>query len=217
MKVKRFKYDARVLLQTISLASVLKAGAKGVQAAVGKALALALPKPLQAEFLHTISQTGDELKTNRLSDGMKLPSETMIRQYEFSLDLAIAVVTRLRASRIGKVVRFGLVDSSPIGGYDWIWSLYYEIPRDKMIEVSNACNNLTIAVKAYTAFLREQEFPRLDIEGPDPDSDSGGEGDGDDDDEEGPAPFSKEQLQHVPAEWIPWLDTLKANVITINS
>lgn len=196
------------MLQTIHLATGLKGGAKTVHAIIGKSSATALPSCLQAEFLHSVSKAGDEFKFNELSDGLRLPSETITRRYEFSVDRAIAKVTRKRAARMSAVLKFMLADSSPVGDCDWLWSLYYEIERCRMVEVNTACNNLVVAIKAYVAMIHEQATVNADVE-------IGGGSDGDDanPDSDGPrARFTQAQLEYVAPEWIPWLATLKRHV-----
>ena len=204
LKIKRFKYDARVLLQTIHLATGLKGGAKTVHAIIGKSLATALPSCFQAEFLHSVSKAGDEFIANELSEGLRLPSETVTRRYEFSVDLAIAKVTRKRAARMSAVLKFMLADSSPVGNCDWLWSLYYEIERCRMVQVNTACNNLAVSIKAYVAMIQEQATVNADVEvADDANPDSG----------EPRARFTQAQLEYIAPEWKPWLETLKRHVI----
>ena len=96
--IKRFKHDARILLQTIRLASSLKGGADTVAATIGESLSMALPESMQESFLTEISVPGDELKETPVDLKLlkKLPSAALVRRYEFSVDLAILRLTRLR-------------------------------------------------------------------------------------------------------------------------
>ena len=96
--IKRFKHDARILLQTIKLASSPMGGADTVAATIGKSLSMALPESMQESFLTEISVPGDELKEIPVDLKLlkKLPSAAPVRRYEFSVDLAILRLTRLR-------------------------------------------------------------------------------------------------------------------------
>ena len=83
-------------------------------------------------------------------------------------------------------MRASLADSSPIGGHDWLWSMYFEVFDDKVIDVFEAVNALMLAILAYvasvTADLGEEDT------------------------------FSREQCCFVAPEWEPWLKTILYNV-----
>jgi hypothetical protein len=179
-------------LNTIKLASLLKGGASTIAETIGKSLAIALPPIMQEEFLKTISQPGDELMEIELDIDLKkkLPSASLVQRYQLALDLAIMELTKERYRKLPKTIKFGLADSSPIAGYDWIWSMYYEIRNDKVIEVWKAVMCLTRAIEAYVAELHRNHGGEL---GPD-------------------ETFTMEELAYVSPDWEGWLRTIAGNI-----
>ena len=49
------------------------------------------------------------------------------------------------------MLRFGLADSSPIAGYDWLWSQFIEIPRSQAFRTYRAVCQLQASIEAWTA------------------------------------------------------------------
>ena len=119
---------------------------------IAKSLATTLPPFLQQAFLDDV--------TGALTDDARasLPSACIIRRCELSLDAALMLVQRDRVASAGlaagkpSVVRFGWADSSPIAGFDWIWSEYHEISRDRLVETFEAAVSLA---NATSTFARE--------------------------------------------------------------
>ena len=181
-QIGRFKYDTRTLLQTIKLAMMLKGGGNQVANVVAKSLSTVLPACAQHEFLEMVSRPGDELLDIKLDkDADKIPAASLVRRYELALDMALMKLARKRCLSIRSVRAF-LADSSPIGGHDWIWSMYFEVQDSAMIEVFFACTNLILAIQAYA------ESIALELEENET--------------------FSREQCCYVAPEWEPWLKTL---------
>jgi hypothetical protein len=81
---KKHVYDSRTLLQAIKSASLLKGGADRLCEAIARALAMALPKCFQEEFLSVVSEEGDEFGETSLHERLErdMPSESLVRRYE---------------------------------------------------------------------------------------------------------------------------------------
>jgi hypothetical protein len=77
----------------------------------------------------------------------KPPSASMLRIAEFSLDVGLMLLARRRSLNAAHVSRFSWVDSSPMCGYDWIWSQEHEIRDDKLISTFEAVLKLSNAIK----------------------------------------------------------------------
>ena len=58
---------------------------------------------------------------------LQVASRSTIQRSQFLLDAALLVFLRSRTT--GPVVRFGHADSSPIAGYDWLWTEYPKCGR----------------------------------------------------------------------------------------
>ena len=76
---KKHVYDSRTLLQAIKSASLLKGGADRLCEAIARALAMALPKCFQEEFLSVVSEEGDEFGEISLHERLErdMPSESL--------------------------------------------------------------------------------------------------------------------------------------------
>ena len=124
-EVKRFRHDSRILLQTIKLAAMVQGGASRVADVCGKALSMLLPPAMQSEFLAEVSKPGDEMTEIKLSSkaAKKIPAASLVNRYELSFDLAIQLLAQLLGDR-EETVKAMLSDSSPIGGHDWLWSMW---------------------------------------------------------------------------------------------
>jgi hypothetical protein len=100
-----------------------------------------------------------------------------------SLDIALIFLRREQLQQ-SDCIRAGWSDSSPIAGYDWIWSQFHEIPRTKVIATFNAVSALTQAIAERVCELSV--------------------------DEEGDAHQDGEVMD---AAWTPWLQTIQANIL----
>ncbi|MFM7982672.1 MAG: hypothetical protein ACKPKO_25455, partial [Candidatus Fonsibacter sp.] len=75
-----------------------------------------------------------------------LPSPIRLREHAIALDMALCVATRSRGQR---VCRFGHSDSSPISGFEWLWTQYTEIPEHQLWNVFVAVRRMQSATRAY--------------------------------------------------------------------
>ena len=53
------------------------------------------------------------------------PSRSHLQRHELSID--IALLLHMQNLEAGQYVRFGLADSSPVAGHDWLWSQRIQI------------------------------------------------------------------------------------------
>lgn len=99
---------------------------------LSRALSLALPPALRGFFLSSPRQD------------IGIPSKSQIRHSELSVDLAFMLLQRERCP--DNVVRYMWSDSSPMAGYDWLWSQYHEISRGSLVELHSAVRSLEVAM-----------------------------------------------------------------------
>ena len=120
---------------------------------VKRSLSLALPGPFQHAFL-----TNEEDPDLTID----LPSPSLVRRHELSLDIAIMLVTRQLATTRSSSSRYCLIDSSPLAGFDWVWSEYAEIMPDKLVEVFDAFCVLHRSIADHVRHLQAEAevFPR---------------------------------------------------------
>jgi hypothetical protein len=112
----RFRHDSKRLLEVLRLAIRLRGGSSTLVRWIAQALSATLPPFLQRAFIDDV--TGD------LATPLKkmMPSPSSIRRAELSLDIALLTLQRQSGQKSTNVVRVGWADSSPLAGYDWIWS-----------------------------------------------------------------------------------------------
>ena len=144
----RFRHSSRKLLDCIRLSSLLKGGPSSLVQVVAQSLSTVLPEFMREPFLRNLLRRGD-------GSSQLLPSASLIGRYEIALDVALMLLTKQRA--VQKCVRVGWTDSSPLAGYDWIWSQYHEIPESKLIPCFLAVNRLSDAISAFVAEQEERE------------------------------------------------------------
>ena len=86
-----------------------------------------------------------------------LGSASLIQRYELSLDVALLLLQRRMESAYGnRVVRVAWTDSSPIAGYDWIWSQYHAIAQVDVLKTFQAVQKLQ-CFSTFLAGLDEEE------------------------------------------------------------
>ena len=139
----RFRHNARKLLDCIRLSSYLTGGPSALADAVAGALAAVLPDFLKAPFMKFLKKSGHHLGI--------LPSANMAHRYELSLDVAMLQLAQGHIAQ--DCIRVGWTDSSPIAGYDWVWSQYHEIPVSKLVQCFDAVCRLQRAISAMVAEL----------------------------------------------------------------
>ena len=176
-RMGRYRHTAAKLLKAVRLSFMVRGGASQLHDVTARSLALALPTHLQAAFLEG---KGEHQKVYKSI----CPSATLVRRAEMSLDVAIMLISRSRFT--DKCVRFAMTDSSPIGGYDWLWSTFHEIHEDKLVSCFEALTALQTSIQDFATGLVDD----------------------DDDDEE----LDWHSRCEVLPEWQPWLDTLRDNI-----
>ena len=82
-----------------------------------------------------------------------IPSHTLLRRYQLALDVAIILLARRRIAKLHAdgetVARWAWSDSSPIGGFDWLWNRLIEIAESKVVQTSDAIMDLMAGVHEY--------------------------------------------------------------------
>ena len=122
---RRFVHDSRKILECIRLASYLQGGADHLSEVMQRALQCAAPRLLSGALVETLRQPS------------VMPSPALIRRYELALDIALVLAVRKRADS-GAMFRFGHADSSPIAGFDWLWSQHMELRASSAPDVLSA-------------------------------------------------------------------------------
>ena len=174
-QASRFRHTARKLLDCIRLGSYLLGGPSKLADVITQSLAIALPEFLREPFVRSLK------KGQGVPD--LLPSPSLLQRYELALDAALMLLAREKSS--DRCVRVGWTDSSPLAGYDWIWSQQHEIAESMLIPCFQAVCNLA---NASCNLVREHE--QLEEDG-------GAETD----------------LPTAPLpEWRPWLQMLKQGI-----
>ena len=64
------------------------------------------------------------------------PSESSTRRAELAFDQGLSLFHRQQYDR--DAVRFGWTDSSPMGGFDWLWSQVHTISRRLLLQTVKA-------------------------------------------------------------------------------
>jgi hypothetical protein len=146
------RHGSEKLLECIRLCRFLKGGPATLHAVVARSISLELPPDMRSLCVDSAGKLIN-----------KPPSASILRRYEFALDVGLVVLQRMRSVKMSSsVVHFSLADSSPMCGYDWIWSQYHEIEKDKLVEVFDAVVNLTASIVGYCNRVEELSGPALD-------------------------------------------------------
>ena len=167
----KFRHTARKLLDCIRLSTCLTGGPSNLANVVAQSLSLVLPEFLRAPFLSNIKSQKHGI----------IPSASLVSRYELALDVALCLLARETADQ--GCVRVGWTDSSPLAGYDWIWSQYHEIRESMLLSCFQAVHKLHHAISVVVAESEERD-DIADVVLP-------------------TAPLP---------EWMPWLQTLKESV-----
>jgi hypothetical protein len=141
----RFRHNSKCLLQAIRLAANLRGGASSLEDVITQSLAASLPPFLQRSFLDDVS---GRLKPEVVKHP---PSATSIRRNELALDVGLMLLQREASIKCSTspCFRVGWADSSPIAGYDWIWSEYHEIAHRDVLACFEAVVSLAAATKSF--------------------------------------------------------------------
>ena len=136
---QRLRHKSARLVECIRFSRCVVGGSSNLEQAIKRGLALALPPSMSKGFIESFEDSGS------------LPSASLIRHAEFSLDVAMLLWQRERSTR--DVVRYMWSDSSPMLGYDWLWSQYHEIERTKLVTVAQAVWSFEQAFREHVAHL----------------------------------------------------------------
>ena len=142
----RFRHDSRKLLDCIRLSFLVNGGPSSLTEVIAQSLSIVLPEFLREPFVRSMCKP---------TCGKVLPSASLISRYEIALDAALMLLAKKRAAPV--CIRVGWTDSSPLAGYDWIWSQYHEIPESKLVRCFSSVRKLSVAISAFVAEHDEQE------------------------------------------------------------
>jgi hypothetical protein len=187
---EKYIHSSRMLLQALKASSLLRGGAVKLVEAVARSLAMVLPEVMQGSFLKFVSEAGDEMMPIDVSLELKefIPSASLVRRHELSLDIAIILLTRTLKEKHPFGEKFGMADSSPMASFDWIWSQYTEIQKLEIIPTFEAVIKLKLSIESYVARCRESK-------------------------DEGDEMLTPAELRTVLPEWKPWLDQIKRSLV----
>jgi hypothetical protein len=88
--------------------------------------------------------------------GYALPCPSLVRRLEITLDILLILLQRQQSSQHReKVYRYAWSDSSPIGGFEWLWSQYHEILQANVIETYRAVVQLQRSIAWHVASFSE--------------------------------------------------------------
>ena len=144
---RRFRHSSEQLVQCIRLARYLRGGAAQLAHVVAEALNVGLPGFISKPRI-------EQLRNDR----SLLPSASLMQRYELSLDMALVVCTQRKY--LGRsTARFGHADSSPMAGYDWMWSQQIVIRTHQVVPVFKAI----VKAQRYLDEIAD-EIPDADLE-----------------------------------------------------
>ena len=124
LTVGRFLHGSRKLLECIRLSALLKGGARSLVEVMERSLLACAPRLITADVLAG-------MRSKSVAKAAKVGSASLLSRYELSLDLALMMCSKsLWASQ--DWTRFGHADSSPMGGYDWLWSQHLQVPTGSL-------------------------------------------------------------------------------------
>ena len=132
--VSRFRHTSHKVLDCIRLSAHLTGGSSSLVDVVAQSLASVLPEFLREAFIKNVTKPS--------SNRRLLPSASLIRRYELAFDVALMLLSRKRASSVSSCIRVGWSDSSPLAGYDWIWSQYHEVDKSHLLATFRAISSL---------------------------------------------------------------------------
>jgi hypothetical protein len=134
----RFRHRSLKLITAIRLTRDIKGGPRNLLSVVKKCLILAVPSILAKSLIESLEQP----------ENSTIPSASIIRRYELALDIAMHLLVQSR-SRVDTVFRYGHADSSPIAGYDWMWSQYVEVKEGHLAQTYAAVVKLQSAISLW--------------------------------------------------------------------
>ena len=175
-ELQRLRHKSSRLIECLRFSRCLAGGSESMVDSIKRGLSLALPPDIGKAFIQSFD-----------NDRGRLPSASLVRHAEFCLDIALLLWQRERS--LLDVVRYLWSDSSPMGGFDWLWSQHHEIERCKLVETAQAVWSFETAFRQHVLkLIKEKE------------------------DEEDEGDIDHLALQRKD-EWIPWLESILRNII----
>lgn len=184
----QFRFSSMRLLECIRLCRFLKGGPSRLEEVIPRCLAMELPPDLRGVFLQGKNQLVS-----------KTPSPSLLRRYMFSLDVALTLLERDRSisCKATSYLKWDWSDSSPMGGYDWLWFQHHEIKTSDLLPVFNAVTSLGNAIQDHCDRRAATELPT-----------NLGECD-----QAHPHGLQHERSSGDPLEeWRPWLATIRSSI-----
>jgi hypothetical protein len=138
----RHHFKSTKLLSAIRLGLAVKGGSGRLVEVVKQSILFAAPVTLRKTLMESLDRPGT------------IPSGSLIRRYELALDIALQLTAQRRSS-LDRVCRYGHADSSPIAGYDWMWSQYVEIRAADVAPTYLAVCQLAVAMQSWAQQLSQ--------------------------------------------------------------
>ena len=119
------------------------------------------PDQLEDSILQAITIGCPRLVVGPLVDRLKkavssnLPSTAILRHSELCLEVALILEVTDISNSESAVVRFILQDSSPMCGFDWLWSMHFEVQTSKLILVWESTMHLQAAIGARVLEIQD--------------------------------------------------------------
>ena len=157
-RLGKFEHTAMEMITSIRFCMTLSGGAASLCQALRHAIELVVPKALVPTLI-------GHLENPRTQP----PGASTVRRAELSLDVALMVHRRSRVCTSNEVVRFMWCDSSPLVGYDWLWSQFHEIRRLDLVPVCQAMHRITRAIREAFATVESKGGSADDLFQPLPD------------------------------------------------
>ena len=153
-RATKMRHDSKRLLECIRFSRCLSGGPDQLIQAIQRALALALPPTMSGILLKSFDSNAHIL----------VPSPSLMRHYEIAIDIAFVLLQRRVCA--ADVVRYRWSDSSPLAGFDWLWTQHHEIRRSKLVETFNALVSLENAMNDCITEVAESMDLDIECDGP---------------------------------------------------
>ena len=129
---RKFVHSSKVLVKCVRMASFLKSGPSALVDVLEQGLSLVAPRFISNGLLEALHKKPS-----------KPPSPSLLRRYELALDIALILAVRARQGRgHGDSFKFGHADSSPMAGFDWLWTQTTELSMQNSVRALKAVHTL---------------------------------------------------------------------------
>ena len=135
-----YRHSAKKMLECLRLASFIKGGSRNLALVVEHSLRAALP-----------GITDEDLGSAKQA----LPSRSLVQLNDLALDVGL-VYCQLDDYDLNSC-RVSWSDSSPVAGFDWIWSQAHEVKEDRLLATFDAVLELAAATKQFCKERDEAE------------------------------------------------------------